>query len=82
MPQLAREVVKARASRLRGAAAERRNHWLDSLAGTTLPALVEGSGIGHTDNFAPFDLPGACRGESGKIRVTGRIGDHVTAVWA
>ena len=35
MPQLEREIVKARAARLREAASERRSRWLDSLVGTT-----------------------------------------------
>src|SRR5579884_2187091 len=47
MPQVAREVVKARATRLRGAASERRSRWLDSLIGSTQPILVEGENAGH-----------------------------------
>ena len=53
MPQLAREVVKARAARLRAAAAERRSRWLDGLAGSTMAVLIENNGKGHSDNFAP-----------------------------
>jgi threonylcarbamoyladenosine tRNA methylthiotransferase MtaB len=34
MPQLERELVKARAARLREAAEERRSRWLDGLVGT------------------------------------------------
>ena len=34
MPQVERDIVKARAARLREAAAERRSRWLDSLIGT------------------------------------------------
>jgi threonylcarbamoyladenosine tRNA methylthiotransferase MtaB len=82
MPQLPREVVKARAARLREAAVERRSRWLDSLVGSTLPGLVEGDGIGHSGNFAPFALPGAVRGESVTFRVTGRANDRLTAVRA
>jgi threonylcarbamoyladenosine tRNA methylthiotransferase MtaB len=82
MPQLAREAVKARADRLREAAAERRNRWLDSLIGSTLPALAEGEGKGHTDNFAPVAIDGSKRGETGLARITGHQGDHLTAVWA
>jgi threonylcarbamoyladenosine tRNA methylthiotransferase MtaB len=79
MPQVAREVVKARAGRLRAAAAEHRERWLDGLVGTTQPALIEGDGKGHTDNFAPITLPGASRGQSGKIRITCRDGDQLSA---
>jgi threonylcarbamoyladenosine tRNA methylthiotransferase MtaB len=82
MPQLPRELVKARASRLREAAAERRRRWLDALVGTALPVLVENSGKGHADNFAPIAIEGAARGEAGQARITGRNADHLTAVWA
>ena len=82
MPQLSREVVKARAARLRKAAAERRAQWLDSLVGTVQPVLIENHGKGHTDNFAPVTIDGALRGEMGMARLVDRNGDHLTAVWA
>jgi threonylcarbamoyladenosine tRNA methylthiotransferase MtaB len=82
MPQLAPELVKARAARVRDAAARRRSAWLDRLVGTTLRALIEGPGIGHTDNFAPIAMHGATRGETGRVRITGRDGDRLTAAWA
>ena len=53
MPQLAHEVVKARAARLRGVAAGRRSAWLQTLVGTRQPVLIESEGSGHTDAFAP-----------------------------
>jgi threonylcarbamoyladenosine tRNA methylthiotransferase MtaB len=82
MPQLPGDVVKARAARLREAAAERRKRWLDSLTDATHGALIEGDGHGHTDNFAPMTLDGSKRGQSGKVRITGRAGDRLRAVWA
>jgi threonylcarbamoyladenosine tRNA methylthiotransferase MtaB len=82
MPQLAREVVKARAARLRDAAAARRSDWLRTLVGTVQPALAEGEGTGHTDNFAPVAIEGALRGQSRKVRVTAAATEHLTAVWA
>ena len=82
MPQLAREVVKARAGRLRAAAAERRSRWLDSLIGSTQPVLIENNAKGHSDSFAPITIAGTSRGETGLARVTGRDGDHLSAVWA
>jgi threonylcarbamoyladenosine tRNA methylthiotransferase MtaB len=82
MPQLPREIVKARAARLRDTAVERRRRWLESLVGTGQPVLVENGGKGHANNFAPIVIPGAARGETGIARVTGRSGDHLTAVWA
>jgi threonylcarbamoyladenosine tRNA methylthiotransferase MtaB len=82
MPQLSRELVKARAARLRAAAAERRSRWLDSLVGTTQAVLIENHGKGHTDNFAPVLIDGAVRAEAGVARVTGRDGEHLLAAWA
>jgi threonylcarbamoyladenosine tRNA methylthiotransferase MtaB len=82
MPQVSREIVKARAARLRKAAAERRTQWLDSLVGTVQPVLVENHGKGHTDHFAPVTIEGAMRGEMGMARLVGRSDDHLTAVWA
>ena len=82
MPQIAREVVKARAARLREAAAERRSRWLDRLIGTKQPVLMENGGKGHMDNFAPVAIEGSARGDLGTALVTGRNRDHLTAVWA
>ena len=82
MPQLPREVVKARSARLRKVAAVRRRHWLDSLVGTTERVLIENGGRGHTDNFAPVLIEGAVRGEAGRAQITGSEGEQLTAVWA
>jgi len=82
MPQLPRDLVKARAARLREGAAARRMRWLDSLVGSVQPILVEGEGTGHTDNFAPVTIAGVHRGESGKTRISGRDGDRLRAIWA
>jgi threonylcarbamoyladenosine tRNA methylthiotransferase MtaB len=82
MPQLGRELVKARAARLRDAAATRRRRWLDSMIGSDQPTLVEGDGKGHTDNFAPVAIAGARRGQTGRVNITGVDGDQLTAVWA
>ncbi len=82
MPQLPREVVKARAARLRAAAAARRSRWLDSLVGATSQVLIENGGKGHSDGFAPVQIVGASRGQIGMARMTGRDGDRLTAEWA
>jgi threonylcarbamoyladenosine tRNA methylthiotransferase MtaB len=82
MPQLPPELVKARAARLRQAAADRRSRWLDSLVGTVQTVLIEGQGKGHSDVFAPVAVDDASRGEIGKVRITGREGDHLTGAWA
>ena len=82
MPQVAREVVKARAARLRNAATERRSRWLTSLIRSTQQVLIENNAKGHSDSFAPVTIAGTSRGDMGKARITGREGDHLTAVWA
>jgi threonylcarbamoyladenosine tRNA methylthiotransferase MtaB len=82
MPQLPREIVKARASRLRDAVADRRSRWLDSLIGTRQRMLVEGPGNGHSDSLAPVLIEGAKRGEILDVRIAGRNGDSLAAVRA
>jgi threonylcarbamoyladenosine tRNA methylthiotransferase MtaB len=82
MPQVSREVGKARAARLREAAAERRARWLDGLVGTRQAMLVESGGKGHADNFAPVIVDGAPRGRTGLARIVGRDGDRLTALFA
>ena len=81
MPQLPHEVVKARAARLRKAAADRRSAWLESLVGTEQRVLVENGGKGHADNFAPVQVPGA-RGDIVTARIAGRDGDRLIGVRA
>jgi len=82
MPQLPRELVKARAARLREAAIARRTRWLDSLVATSQAVLIENGGKGHTDHFAPVAIGGAERAACGNARIIGRNADHLTAVWA
>jgi threonylcarbamoyladenosine tRNA methylthiotransferase MtaB len=82
MPQLPVELIKARAARLRNAAANRRARWLENMVGSTQPVLVEGDGVGHTDNFAPIAIAEAARGQSGSARITGSDRNQLTAVWA
>lgn len=57
MPQVAPAVIKARAARLRAAAADQRAAWLQSLVGTRQSILVERPGErGHAGNFAEVRL--------------------------
>jgi len=72
MPQLERELVKARAARLRQAAQERRSRWLDGLVGTRQAVLIENSEKGHSDAFAPVRIAGSKRGDLGTAKITGR----------
>jgi threonylcarbamoyladenosine tRNA methylthiotransferase MtaB len=57
MPQVPREVVKARAAELRTRAANTRAKWLESLVGETLAVLAERGGTGYAPNYAPVALP-------------------------
>jgi threonylcarbamoyladenosine tRNA methylthiotransferase MtaB len=77
MPQVEREIVKARAARLRETAAARRLAWLETLVGTAQRVLVESPGKGHSDGFAPVLLEGAERGEIRGVRIVRRDGDHL-----
>ena len=76
MPQLEREIVKARAARLRQVAAERRISWLDSLVGATQTVLIENSEKGHSDGFAPVSIAGTKRGDLGAATIIGRNDDQ------
>jgi threonylcarbamoyladenosine tRNA methylthiotransferase MtaB len=77
MPQVEREIVKARAARLREAAARRRAAWLDSLIGTAQRVLIEGDRTGHAGNFAPVAVAGARKGDVVTARIANRDGGHI-----
>jgi threonylcarbamoyladenosine tRNA methylthiotransferase MtaB len=81
MPQLERETIKARAARLREAAAARRTRWLDSLVGARQTVLVENSEKGHTDGFAPVRIAGSARGDLGTATITGRHNDSLIGIF-
>jgi len=82
MPQLERELVKARAARLRETAAKRRSAWLDNQIGSAQPVLIENNEKGHTDSFAPVVIAGSKRGDHGVARITGRNEDSLVGVFA
>lgn len=56
MPQLAPDVIRARAAELRAAVAQERAGWLQSLVGQPLVVLAERDGTGHAPNFARVRL--------------------------
>lgn len=56
MPQVARDLVKARAAALRERWAARRATWLASLVGETLPVLAERDGTGYAPSYARVAL--------------------------
>ncbi|MCZ8369717.1 MAG: MiaB/RimO family radical SAM methylthiotransferase [Porphyrobacter sp.] len=57
MPQIARDVIRARAAALRARAADRRVAWLQRLVGEMLPVLAERDGTGYAPNYARVALP-------------------------
>lgn len=78
MPQVAPPVAKARAERLRNAAAVRRAKWLQSLIGTVQNVLVERSGTrGHAANFAEVRVPPAAPGTIVRTTITRIEGDQL-----
>jgi threonylcarbamoyladenosine tRNA methylthiotransferase MtaB len=63
MPQVDRHLSRARAARLREAAAKRRAAWLRALVGSRQRILVENGGLAR----APDHTPIAYRGEPGTL---------------
>ncbi len=57
MPQLGREVIKARAAQLREEVSQVRSRWLESLVGEPIPVLAERDGTGYAPNYARAALP-------------------------
>ncbi|MEM6438832.1 MAG: tRNA (N(6)-L-threonylcarbamoyladenosine(37)-C(2))-methylthiotransferase MtaB [Pseudomonadota bacterium] len=57
MPQVAREVVKARAAAMRAVGEARRAAWLSARVGGTERALIEKPGLGRTEGFAEILVP-------------------------
>ena len=81
MPQVERELVKARAARLRLAAEERRSAWLDGLVGTRQMVLIENSEKGHSDSFAPVRIVGSKRGDIGLAKIVGRNSEVLIGIF-
>ncbi len=72
MPQVEREVVKARAAALRERAAARRSRWLAGLVGETMPVLAERDGTGYAPHYARVALPhGTAAGEIIEVTPSG-----------
>ena len=66
MPQVAFEMRRERAARLRGAGAARKTAWLKGMVGMVQEVLVERPGDrGHTPGFAEVKLPSPDRAELG-----------------
>jgi threonylcarbamoyladenosine tRNA methylthiotransferase MtaB len=83
MPQVARDVVKARAARLRETAARAKATWLKEQIGTVTEVLVELDGTsGHAENFARVKLPESIPNSIVAARIIGVEGDGLVGVLA
>jgi threonylcarbamoyladenosine tRNA methylthiotransferase MtaB len=86
MPQLPRDIIKARAAQLRQEATAHRHQWLDQMIGSTQRVLIELDGkSGHAENFAQIALAapmisGNMRGIITDVQITGRDGDILSGV--
>ena len=79
MPQLPGPVIAERAARLRDAGARALARFLDRQVGRTASVLVEGSGLGHTENFSPVHRIDAPRGTVLRTTLVARRGDRLEA---
>jgi threonylcarbamoyladenosine tRNA methylthiotransferase MtaB len=80
MPQVRREIVKARAARLRAVGERAYAKHLSSLAGTRQSVLIERDGLGRTEGFTLTALGSGQPGEIVKVDITGHDGERLTAV--
>ncbi len=86
MPQLPRDIIKARAAELRQVAIAHRHNWLDQMIGSTQRALIELDGkSGHAENFVQIALAAPMissnmRGTITDVQITGRDGDILSGV--
>jgi threonylcarbamoyladenosine tRNA methylthiotransferase MtaB len=71
MPQVPRSVAKARAAKLRALGDEQYNKLLAARLDLAENVLVEGDGVGRTEQFIPIAVPGHSQGELVTVRVTG-----------
>ncbi|MDX8453633.1 tRNA (N(6)-L-threonylcarbamoyladenosine(37)-C(2))-methylthiotransferase MtaB [Mesorhizobium sp. VK9D] len=79
MPQVRREVVKARAARLRAAGEAAYRRHLSSLAGTRQSILVERDGLGRTEGFTLAAIAAGQPGEIVDAMITGDDGARLIA---
>jgi len=75
MPQVPRQVAKARAARLRSLGQAQYNKFCQSRIGAVESVLVERNGLGRTEQFVPIAVPGHAAGEIVPVRVTGISGE-------
>jgi threonylcarbamoyladenosine tRNA methylthiotransferase MtaB len=71
MPQVPRDICKARAARLREAGEAAFDRFLGHQVGATRAVLVEKPGFGHSEHFAPVRMSGGNPGAVVPVRITG-----------
>lgn len=79
MPQLPKDVIKARAAALRAHGDAARARFLSSQVGTIQRVLVERAGRGRLDSFAEVDLDGGAPAQIVHARITGHDGARLNA---
>ena len=79
MPQVAGDVARERARRLRDRGAERLAAHLAGEVGHDRHVLVETDGLGRTEHFAPTLIPGGLAGQIVAARITGHGGGRLIA---
>ena len=83
MPQVAREVIKDRAARLRAAAARAKAAWLQEQVGQVTDVLVELDGTsGHAANFARVTFAAEAPNTILPVRIASVDGDSLVGVAA
>ncbi len=77
MPQLPRDVVKARAAALREKGGQRLRQHLDAQIGRTLTLLAERGGVGRAEDFTPVKLACAEPGQMVRTTICGHDGERL-----
>lgn len=79
MPQVPGNIVHDRAARLREVGAALLSRTLAARIGSTAAVLVEGTGFGHSEHYAPVHFSGGiARGEIAHLRITGATADALS----
>ncbi|MEM1040929.1 MAG: tRNA (N(6)-L-threonylcarbamoyladenosine(37)-C(2))-methylthiotransferase MtaB [Pseudomonadota bacterium] len=79
MPQLDRDIIKTRASRLRTLGDTRLNQFLSQQIGLTRTVLKENGALARTDQFTPVEVNGGEPGDLLSVQITGHNGRRLQA---
>ena len=83
MPQVAKEIRKERAARLRALGAKQLAEYLATQVGKTAQVVVEKERLGRSEHFSMVDLGGDCQpGSVREVRITGAESDRLLAAAA